>query len=170
GIKGGKGGGMGGGLAAVISVAAASLIGGAFLHQKQVLETKLRDQQRQAVQEKRATDLLLQGETAKFGGDLGRARELLGQALAKIDDQDALAELVSRIRDSLAEVDRQLAELAARQDALRRDQHFWALHNEAMFQGTMFTGGDLPTSLVASRRAALEALSLFGITGDPNSR
>jgi tetratricopeptide (TPR) repeat protein len=67
-------------------------------------------------------------------------------------------------------VDRQLAELAARQDALHKVQHFWALHNEAMFQGTMFTGGDLPTSLAASRRAALDALSLFGITGDPNSQ
>jgi tetratricopeptide (TPR) repeat protein len=157
-------------LAAVVTLAAGFLIAGAFLYQKHVLETELRDQQRVSAQEKGAQELLLRGETAKAGGDPARARELFGQALAKIEDKDALAELVTRIRDSLAEVDRQLAELAARQDALRKIQQFWALHNEAMFQGTMFTGGDLPTSLAASRRAALDALSLLGITGDPNSR
>jgi tetratricopeptide (TPR) repeat protein len=157
-------------LAAVVTLSASFLIAGAFLYQRHVLETELRDQRRVAAQEKGAQDLLLRGETAKVGGDLASAKELLGQALAKIDDQEALADLVARIQDSLAEVDRQLAELAARQDDLRKIDKFWTLHREAMFQGTMITGGDLPTSLEASRRAALAALSLFGLPGDPNAR
>jgi tetratricopeptide (TPR) repeat protein len=157
-------------LAAVTIVGAAGLIGGAFLHQKHVLEAALRDQKRVAAQEKGAQDLVVRSETAKGQGNLQQAKDFLGQALAKIGDEDSLTELVARIRASLAEVDRQLAERAARQDAVQTIQEFRPLHREAMFQGTMFTGGDLPTSLEASRLAALDALCLFGMKGDSDPR
>jgi serine/threonine protein kinase/Tfp pilus assembly protein PilF len=150
-------------LAAVVTLAAASLITGAFLYQEQgkrFLEAELRDQQRVAALGNDAHDLFLLGETAKGREELSRAKELLGQALAKIDGEDSLADLAERIRDSLAEVDRRLAVIG----------EFWRLHNEAIFQGTIITGGDLPTSMAASRRAALGALALFGMTDDPNSR
>src|SRR5262249_28743933 len=146
---------------------------GAFLYQekgKRVLETELRDQQRVAALGRDAQEAFVRGERAKSGGDLHQAKDFLGQALAKIDREDSLTELVARIRDSLAEVDQQLVELAARQDTLDKTQRFWRLYSEAMFQGTVFTGGDLPTSVAASRRAARDALALFGMAPETTRR
>jgi serine/threonine protein kinase/Tfp pilus assembly protein PilF len=159
-------------LAAAVIVAAAGLIGGALLYLQQgkrIAQKELRDHDRLAAARSETQDLLAQGGTEKAQQNWSKSKELLAQALARAGDEPALADLVARIRELLAEVDRQLDEQEARRKAVAQFQKFMRLRDEALYQGTMFTGADLPTSLAASGEAAQSALDCFDLKNHSQS-
>jgi tetratricopeptide (TPR) repeat protein len=159
-------------LAAVVTLAAASLIAGAFLYQGQrtraaeanarIAERELRDYQRLDAIRSETKDLLVQADLAKAKEDWPKVRVLLDQAEAKVRDETVLSDLLAHIQDFLVEVQQRekLRELVRK---------FSTLYDETTIHLTPFTGADLPANLEAGRQTALKALALFGVApGEAN--
>jgi tetratricopeptide (TPR) repeat protein len=155
-------------LATLLSVgllALAALLGLAVWHQLD-LTTKLgeaRASHEAATQRERLADLrdevkdlLRDGEGALGQQDWRKARLELTRARDKAGDEADLADLRVRIDQLLEQTDRQRSDR-------ERLQGFRSRRNDALFNATLFTGGDLIATLDETRTAAREALALFGV-------
>jgi tetratricopeptide (TPR) repeat protein len=102
-------------------------------------------------------DLLRAGERTAALADWPGARVQLLRARDLAATEPALADLGERVNRLLAEADRRRLDR-------ERFRQFERRHNDALFNATLFTGGDLVATLAETRAAALEALGLFGVT------
>jgi tetratricopeptide (TPR) repeat protein len=107
--------------------------------------------------------LLQAGEAALLAGDWHKARLQLARARDQASDVPELSELKARIEQHLLQAEQRHFD----QERLRK---FLQAHNDALFHATLFTGTDLATSVHDTRRAALAALALFGVTPDSTDR
>jgi serine/threonine protein kinase/Tfp pilus assembly protein PilF len=116
----------------------------------------------------------LAGLRAKVEGLLGSG----AAALKAGDGHNAELQLVSA-RDQIAS-EPGLEDLRRRADVLleqaraqradrERYQQFVRWRNEALFNATLFTGGDLVSSLQGTRTAARQALALYGVAVDASA-
>jgi tetratricopeptide (TPR) repeat protein/tRNA A-37 threonylcarbamoyl transferase component Bud32 len=160
-------------LAACSVLAVVSLLGLALWHQVELqarLGQALRDEreargaqeaatarERLAQLRDRLMDLVRAGETAMAAQDWQKAQVQLARARDQVADEPDLAELRTRIEQSLQQTNRQ------RQDHERLHK-FLQRRNEALFHATQFAGGNLASAVRETRAAALEALALFGVT------
>jgi serine/threonine protein kinase/predicted Zn-dependent protease len=108
-------------------------------------------------------NLLRAGEMAWAAQDWQKAKTQLTRARDQAIDEPALSDLQSRIEQMLRQTNQ-------RQLDHSRLANFHRLHNEALFQATLFTGGDLASALQETRQAALEALAEFGIALDSTAK
>ena len=98
--------------------------------------------------------------------DWQEARVRLEKALAKGGSEPSLGEITLRARRLLADTDARLAEQQERRQAKDKYLQFSNRRDEAMFQGALFTGTELPANVEATRFAASQALRLFGLSLD----
>ena len=80
------------------------------------------------------------------------------------------ADVRSRAKRWLDEVDRRLDEQKVRRDALARRQRFEQGRNEVLFRGTQPVDGDAPANLRAAQDAARTALDAVGLSDRIRSR
>jgi serine/threonine protein kinase/tetratricopeptide (TPR) repeat protein len=99
--------------------------------------------------------LLGTGQAALDGGDWEKARPALVRA-RDLASPPELADLLARADELTARADR-------RQADRERFHKFRRRRNDALFSATLFTGGDLVAGLEETRRAAAEALALYGV-------
>jgi tetratricopeptide (TPR) repeat protein len=110
-------------------------------------------------------------QTALHEGVLSEARQNLNLALAAVKDEPQLADLQQDAQTLLSQVQQQLLEQAARDEAQRNLSRFFELRDEALYHGTLFTGIDLAANVEAAKAAATQALALFaGDTTSPQWR
>jgi serine/threonine protein kinase/Tfp pilus assembly protein PilF len=154
-------------LVSVLGLAAAGL-----LYREQQVRQEAREQQRLEGVRVEAQDRFLQARAEAAAERWPDAKLALTRVLTLTGSEPSLAALKEQAERRLAEVDHRLAQQAARQKAEKDYQRFWQLRDEALFHGTLFTGVDLPANLEATRKAAQEALGLFGVAagaaGGPN--
>jgi tetratricopeptide (TPR) repeat protein len=111
--------------------------------------------------------LLSKGEASLAEGDLAGARLHFTAALEKIGNEPTLAERRAEAERRLAATQRLLDEAAAARQARENYGRFQRAREEALFYESQFTGLDLPANLGATRRAAREAVEVFGPAVDP---
>lgn len=83
-------------------------------------------------------------------------------ARAKVGTEESLADLRGRVDEWLEKVRPHLADQEAERKAQEKLTQFRRLHQEALFQATVFSGENLTPNRSASRSAAEKALALFG--------
>jgi hypothetical protein len=132
-------------------------------HEARAAEEAVSQRERLGQLRDRVKDLLRAGESALAAQDWPSARVQLSRARDQAGDEPELAQLQSRIEGLLRQSNQR------GQDHERLEQ-FWRRRNEALFQATLFTLDDLASALRATRSAALDALALFGITPDSDTR
>jgi tetratricopeptide (TPR) repeat protein len=156
-------------LVAVSALAAVGLAVGGVVYLEQrarLAEKELSAHRHSADLRTRVHGLILRGQEAAGDRRWQAAQRTLASAQALVRAEPALADLDAEVALLLTEADRQLARQAARRRAQDRYRDFVRLHDEARFHGTVFTGIDLPANLAATRRAARQALALFGVRTD----
>jgi eukaryotic-like serine/threonine-protein kinase len=125
--------------------------------------SRLNEEQHLAKLSRETTDSLAQARVALDIQDWKTAQHYLKQAVHRAGGQELdgpLAELHQDAERLLAEVNRRLA-------AEDRLKQFRALHEEALYAGTLPTGvEDLAENIEATRAAAGKALKLFAVTQD----
>jgi serine/threonine protein kinase/Tfp pilus assembly protein PilF len=162
-------------LAAGLCVAVLGLAGLAAWHQAELrarlAQARLDERAARAAQEAvaerarlaalddKVKDRLRAGEGAAARKDWHGARLELLRARDLAAAEPGLADLRERIDGLLAEAERRRRDRERFQEFVRR-------RNDALFNATLFTGGDLVSTLGETRSAALEALALFGVTPD----
>jgi tetratricopeptide (TPR) repeat protein len=159
------------GLLAGCLLALAALVGLALWHQID-LGVKLdqaradhvaaREHERLADLRNEVKDLLHEGEAALGQQDWQKARLELDRARDKAGDEADLADLRARTGQLLEQVDHQ------RGDRERLGK-FQRRRNDALFNATLFTGGDVVVALEDTRAAARDALALFGVTPESDT-
>jgi tetratricopeptide (TPR) repeat protein len=125
----------------------------------------------QALNERRRTDslrsdvgsLLLKGQEAMSRSQWAEAKVHLVSARRLLDTGPTLVDLQAPVEEALAETDLQLWQEAARREADQHWRHFLDQRDLALFQETLFTGGDLPGNLAKVRQTVLEALRSYGV-------
>jgi tetratricopeptide (TPR) repeat protein len=125
----------------------------------------------QALNERRRTDslradvqsLVLKGQEAMSRALWSEARVHLASARRLIDAEPTLMDLEVPVERRLSETNRRLKNEVARREAEKKYWHFMQLREQALFQGTLFTGLDVPANLNKFRDAAQEALGSFGV-------
>jgi tetratricopeptide (TPR) repeat protein len=153
--------------AALVAVSAAALVGLAaagLLYQEQrtrELQQELDRRRHTDALRGQVQDLVLKGQRAMKERRPEDARVHLASARRMISSDPGLVDLAGPIDRLLADNNRQLQYLAARQAAKKKYKEFVELRNQAFFHGTLFTGVDLPASMRASQKAAGTALRLF---------
>jgi tetratricopeptide (TPR) repeat protein len=153
-------------LVAVCILALAGLAAGYVHYDRQRVaqeasERRAGDERRQTAQ-----GLLLLAHDATSQDHLADAQHYLGGALTIVRSDPALADLLGPAESLLATATRRMNDQAAREAAREKYTKFLRLRDEALFCGTLFTGGDLPANRAAARAAAHEALALFGLAAD----
>jgi serine/threonine protein kinase len=136
------------------------------LDQARLDERQARDSQEEArlrarlmAQRDSVKDLLRVGQGAYERKDWHNARVQLLQARVQAADEPELADLRGQI-------DRLLEHVEGHRRDRERLQKFLERRNDALFYATLYTGGDLVSTLSETRNAAQEALALFGATLD----
>jgi tetratricopeptide (TPR) repeat protein len=158
----------------LVAVALPALLGGGMLYLDQrarLLQTELDEHRRADELRGQVHQLVLDAQqalAAKRPPDAQRhltsARAIIRSHAALGDMADPVDRLLAEVEQQLAEVEQQRAREEARQKAQVKKQRFFALRDEALFHGSVFTGVDLPTNLDKTRTAAREALALFGVS------
>jgi tetratricopeptide (TPR) repeat protein len=128
----------------------------------------------QILDERRRTDslreqvrsLILQGQETMARAQWPEAKVHLTSAQRLIESEAALADLTAPVERLLAEAERRLQHEAAQRQAERKLRDFRELRAQALFQGTVFTGVDLPASPAKIRATVLAALGLFGVAAE----
>jgi tetratricopeptide (TPR) repeat protein len=152
---------------AIVSLAA---ILGLLLGFLRYQEGRARDAE-QALSERRRTDslraevqgLTLQGREALSQTYWSDAKVHLTAARRLLGTEPALADLAAPVRRLLRQTDRRLRQEAARRTAGRKFRRFFELRDQALFQGTLFTGVDLRDNLHNIRATVEHALRSLGL-------
>jgi tetratricopeptide (TPR) repeat protein len=114
--------------------------------------------------------LLDDARIAVAARDWPGARLHLTNALATIGNEERLASLKEPAELLLKQVEAELRLDAERRDSRARRDKFGSLRDEAQFLGTLYTGMDLTANLKATRAAARQALAVYGVSADDDSR
>jgi tetratricopeptide (TPR) repeat protein len=109
-----------------------------------------------------AQELLWKARAAAAAEHWPDAKLALARALTLAGSESSLAELQGQAERLLAETDRKMDEQEALGRADANYRTFFQKRDDALFHGTLFTGVDLPVHLQETRKAAKEALALFG--------
>jgi tetratricopeptide (TPR) repeat protein len=152
-------------LIAVSLVAAVSLaVMGVRWNEARVgrLQQELREQNRLQEVRVKAEQEFGAGEAARETKDWPGAKLRLNTALAGLGEEPALADLQSRVRHALAEVEAGLADQ-------EKHQRFRRLRDAVRFYGSQVTGLDTAANRAAIRRDAPAALALFGVIPEGDS-
>jgi tetratricopeptide (TPR) repeat protein len=156
-------------LVTVSIVAVLSVIAGYLQYQERradVAEQALNESRRIDHLREEVRNRVLKGQEALSQGQLAEARIHLSEARRQIGSDPALAGLETSVESLLAETDRRLQQETALRQAEKTYQEFMKLRDEALFQGTLFTGVDLPANLNKVRATAEKALRLFRVAVD----
>ena len=98
--------------------------------------------------------LIFSAEDALSAGNLQTARGKLGEAITLLQFNDSLQDVRERAHSLLGKVDTQIS-------IRERLSEFRRLHDECLFQGTLFTGLGIEENVAAVRELAEKAMDLF---------
>jgi tetratricopeptide (TPR) repeat protein len=154
-------------LAAVLAVVATGLTAGyaRYAYQRSEQEEKNRWSADQARRDAEA--LLLLAQDAASQERWPEALEAAQEALGRVRDNPALAEYREPAERLRATAARKLADGEARAKAREKYGQFVRARDEALAHETLFSGADAAANREAARKAAREALDLFGLAADP---
>jgi tetratricopeptide (TPR) repeat protein len=139
-------------------------------HRAAVAERALNEWRRTDTLRKEVLALVHKGREAMSAGKWSDARIHLGSARGLLGSEPALLDLQAPVVESLEATERALQREVARQEAARKYQEFMALRADALFQGAMFTGGNLFADGKKIRRTVERALQLFPVAAETGSR
>ncbi|QEH34555.1 Serine/threonine-protein kinase PknB [Aquisphaera giovannonii] len=115
----------------------------------------------------RAESHLALGRAARDRGDWPAARAQLSSALALVQSEPSLAELLPPAQRLFDEAGERIAEAGDREAAQARGRALRRLHDEAVFYQSQYTGLDPDANLESVRRAARQALAQLWPQGPP---
>jgi len=124
---------------------------------------ELREQERTRDTRDRVQQLHLQAQEKAARGSIQQALGAVQEAIGLIGVEPSLADLRPPLEALRTELERKDQE---HQDKTKSDKtvtKFLKLRDEALFQGMVFTGVDLPVNVPATKKACKEALALFGV-------
>jgi tetratricopeptide (TPR) repeat protein len=153
-------------LVALGVIGLAVLLGGALWYQDQrarSAEKELSDRRRLDGVRREVQEQIDQGRGALARQEWQAAKRYLSVALARVRDEPSLAELSTAAEQLLPEADRGLQEDGARSATRDRWRRFAVLRDDALFHATLATGEGLAANLKTTRRAARQAVGLFGV-------
>jgi serine/threonine protein kinase/Tfp pilus assembly protein PilF len=153
-------------LLAVCLVTCFSLITGYLEYQNQrasVAEQALNEHRRADSVRNKVGDLVLKGQEAMLRSQWSEAKVHLASARELLGAEPALGDLVAPVEQLLGETERQVQQEWSRWQVVTQYLTFTELRDQSLFQGTLFTGIDLPANRTNLRAMALKALSAFGV-------
>jgi serine/threonine protein kinase/tetratricopeptide (TPR) repeat protein len=120
-----------------------------------------RDDERVARLRLAGAHALNEAREALVRGDWDKGKLILSTLTPKIEEERRLADLGAQVASLLEQTNRELAERAARGEAVSRYHQFLRRRDEAFVQAVHFSGLDLPDDPEATRSSARAALGVF---------
>jgi tetratricopeptide (TPR) repeat protein len=146
------------GVVAVVGVAA-----GLLLHEHRRATQDRERQENLAAARHKGQQRLVRGRQALAGGNWQQAQREADGVLADARAEHSLTELRESAECLLDEADKQSQEQKRQRVAQEKKLEFYRWRDDALFHGSLFTGGDLPANRQRSQESAQRALEVLGV-------